>query len=66
MELLLAGVERTVIALWLGHESLETTQVYLDANLAMKEAALAKTRPIGEKPRRYKPADALLGFLNSL
>lgn len=66
MELLLAGVDRTVIALWLGHESIETTQIYLDANLAMKEAALAKMRPIGEKPARYKPDDALLGFLNAL
>ncbi|HEU5413495.1 MAG TPA: site-specific integrase [Candidatus Angelobacter sp.] len=66
MELLLAGVDRTVIALWLGHESIETTQIYLDANLAMKEAALAKTRPLGEMPRRYKPDDALLGFLKSL
>jgi site-specific recombinase XerD len=66
MELLLAGVDRTVIALWLGHESIETTQIYLDANLAMKEAALAKVRPIGEKPPRYKPDDALLAFLNTL
>jgi site-specific recombinase XerD len=66
MELLLAGVDRTVIALWLGHESIETTQIYLDANLAMKEEALARIRPIGEKPPRYKPDDALLGFLKSL
>jgi integrase/recombinase XerD len=66
MELLLAGVDRTVIALWLGHESIETTQIYLDANLAMKEEALAKIRPIGEKPRRYKPDDALLEFLKAL
>lgn len=66
MELLLAGVDRTVIALWLGHESIETTQIYLDANLAMKEEALAKVSPLGEKPRRYKPDDALLAFLNTL
>lgn len=66
MELLLAGVDRTVIALWLGHESIETTQVYLDANLAMKEAALEKIRPIGEKPLRFKPDDTLLGFLSAL
>jgi integrase/recombinase XerD len=66
MELLLAGVDRTVIALWLGHESIETTQIYLDANLAMKEEALAKIHPCGEKPRRYKPDDALLEFLKSL
>ena len=63
---LLAGVDRTVIALSLGHESIETTQIYLDANLAMKEEALAKVRPIGEKPRRYKPDDALLEFLKGL
>lgn len=49
-----------------GHESIETTQIYLDANLAMKEEALAKIRPIGEKPRRYKPDDALLEFLKGL
>ena len=43
MELLQAGVDRAVIALWLGHESVETTQIYLEANLAMKEEILAKT-----------------------
>lgn len=66
MELLLAGVDRTVIALWLGHESIETTQIYLDANLAMKEQALAKVQPLGAKLRRYKPDDALLAFLKDL
>jgi site-specific recombinase XerD len=66
MELLQAGVDRTVIALWLGHESMETTQVYLDADLAMKEKALARLEPMGKKPRRYKADDALLGFLESL
>lgn len=66
MELLLAGVDRTVIALWLGHESIETTQIYLDANLEMKEEALAKVSPLGEKPRRYKPDDGLLTFLKAL
>lgn len=66
MELLQAGVDRTVIALWLGHESMETTQVYLDADLAMKEKALARLEPLGKKPRRYKANDALLGFLASL
>ena len=49
MELLQAGVDRSVIALWLGHESVETTQIYLEATLAMKEQALAKTTP----PRRW-------------
>ena len=66
MELLLAGVDRTVIALWLGHESIQTTQIYLDANLAMKEDALAKVSPFGKKPQRYKPDDSLLAFLKAL
>jgi hypothetical protein len=67
MQLLLAGVDRTVIALWLGHESVETTQVYLDANLPLKEAALAKTTPIhAPVPRRFRADDALLTFLNGL
>jgi integrase/recombinase XerD len=66
MELLQAGVDRTVIALWLGHESMETTQVYLDADLAMREKALAKLEPMGKPPRRYKADDALLAFLKSL
>jgi site-specific recombinase XerD len=66
MELLLAGVDRTVIALWLGHESIETTQIYLDANFAMKEEALAKVSPFGKKAIRYKPDDSLLAFLTAL
>ena len=67
MELLQAGVDRSVIALWLGHESIETTQIYLEATLAMKERALAKTTPLnGGSFRRYRPDDALLGFLNGL
>lgn len=66
MDLLQAGAERSVIALWLGHESVETTQIYLDATLAMKEQALAKTSPRHSRPGRYKPGDQLLGFLNSL
>jgi integrase len=66
MELLQAGVDRTVIALWLGHESMETTQIYLDADLAMKEKALAKLEPMGKTPRRYKADDSLLAFLRSL
>jgi integrase/recombinase XerD len=66
MELLLAGVDRAVIALWLGHESVETTQIYLDADLAMKERALAKTTPFKGKPGSYRPDDKLLGFLKSL
>ena len=67
MELLQAGVDRALIALWLGHESVETTQIYLDANLALKEEILAKTRsPNGSNSGRYKPPDKLLAFLNSL
>ena len=66
MELLQAGVDRAVIALWLGHESVETTQVYLEATLAMKEQALAKMTPQHTTPGRYQPGDQLLDFLNSL
>jgi len=66
MDLLQAGVDRAVIALWLGHESVETTQIYLEATLAMKEQALAKMKPSQTKPRRYQPGDQLLNFLNSL
>jgi site-specific recombinase XerD len=67
MDLLQHGVDRTVIALWLGHESPETTQMYLAADLALKEKALAKTRPLNARTaRRFRPADRLLTFLNGL
>lgn len=66
MELLQAGVDRSVIALWLGHESVETTQIYLDANLALKEDALKKTRPVNAAIGRFKPDDQLLSFLRNL
>ena len=67
MELLQAGVDCSVIALWLGHESDQTTQLYLHAHLALKEAALAKVKPLnGKKLSRYRPSDQLLEFLNSL
>jgi len=66
MELLQAGVDRALIAIWLGHESVETTQIYLDANLALKEEILAKTRPIKTPPGRYRPGDRLLNFLKAL
>jgi site-specific recombinase XerD len=66
MDLLQGGVDRSVIALWLGHESVETTQMYLEATLAMKEQALAKTTPPQGTLGRYQPGDELLNFLNSL
>ena len=50
----------------LGHESIETTQIYLDANLELKEKMLAKTTPPGAKPGLYRPDDALLAFLRGL
>lgn len=66
MELLQAGVERSVIALWLGHESIETTQIYLDANLEMKQAALDKVEPQPGRVGRFRPDDQLLAFLKGL
>jgi site-specific recombinase XerD len=66
MELLQAGVDRSLIAIWLGHESVETTQIYLDADLALKEKVLAKTTPIKSKRRLYQPTDELLAFLKNL
>jgi site-specific recombinase XerD len=66
MDLLQAGVEQSVIALWLGHESIETTQIYLDANLESKQRALEMTTPPNGKVGRYRPDDRLLAFLNSL
>ena len=66
MELLHAGVEPVMIALWLGHESVATTQIYLHANLALKESILAKTSLPGGTPGRYRPDDELLDFLKSL
>ncbi|MDA0232806.1 MAG: tyrosine-type recombinase/integrase [Chloroflexi bacterium] len=66
MELLKSGVDRSVIALWLGHESMETTQIYLHADMGMKEKALSAVTPTGVKPPRFKPGDALLAFLEAL
>jgi integrase/recombinase XerD len=66
MELLAAGVDTSVIALWLGHENVETTQIYLHAHLALKEAALAKTRPLTGTQARFRPGDKLLEFLIAL
>jgi integrase/recombinase XerD len=66
MRLLHAGIDSTVIALWLGHENVETTQIYLHADLAIKEQALARTTPTTIKPGRYKPTDTLIAFLEAL
>ena len=66
MNLLHAGVDSTVIALWLGHESVEATQIYLHADMAIKERALARTTPPNNTPSRYRPPDTLLAFLEAL
>jgi site-specific recombinase XerD len=66
VSLLQAGNDRSIIALWLGHESIETTQMYLDADLAMKERALARTAPLRAVRGRYRPDDRLLAFLSGL
>ena len=66
MALLERGVDRCVIALWLGHESVETTQMYLHADLKMKERALARTALIKGKLGRYRPTDSLMDYLDSL
>lgn len=66
MRLLEAGVHPTVIALWLGHERVDTTAIYLHAHLGIKEAALARARMPDGKPRRYRPPDALMSFLRAL
>lgn len=66
MQLLQAGVDTSVIALWLGHESVATTQVYLHADLALKEQALARTGPPDTTAGRYQPPDQLLAFLEAL
>jgi integrase/recombinase XerD len=66
MNLLHAGVDSTVIALWLGHESVEATQIYLHADMQIKERALARTTPPTSAPGRYRPPDTLLAFLEAL
>ena len=66
MELLHHGVDRSVIALWLGHESVETTQMYLHADMRLKRKALSRITPLGVKPSLYKPDDELLAFLEDL
>ena len=66
MRLLEAGTDTSIISLWLGHEQVQTTTVYLHADLAIKERALARTTPPDVKPGRYQPRDPLLAFLESL
>lgn len=66
MALLRRGVDQTVIALWLGHESVETTQLYLHADMRLKEQALGHADPSSAKPVRFHPSDRLLAFLQSL
>lgn len=66
MELLQHGIDRAVIALWLGHESVETTQMYLHADLRLKEQAMSRIPPMNVKSRRYRPDDKLLAFLEDL
>ena len=66
MRLLHAGVDTSVIALWLGHESVDTTQIYLHADLTIKEKALARTRPPNSRTGRYQPPDSLLAWLEAL
>jgi site-specific recombinase XerD len=66
MQLLRHGIDRAVIALWLGHESVETTQMYLHADLRLKEEALAKVAPVDVQPGRFQPDDKLLAFLEGL
>jgi site-specific recombinase XerD len=66
MDLLQQGVEPCVIALWLGHESIETTQIYFDADLELKQRVLDRVTPLNGKPGRYRPDDKLLTFLKNL
>ena len=66
MALLHAGTDITIIALWLGHESVTTTQIYLQADMALKQQALDRTTPPASVPGRYKPPDQLLAFLEAL
>ncbi|MBF6222818.1 tyrosine-type recombinase/integrase [Nocardia abscessus] len=66
MELLHSGVDITVIALWLGHESPTTTRIYIHADMALKEKALARTTSPDTTPDRYQAPDTLLAFLDQL
>jgi len=66
MQLLEAGNDITVIALWLGHEQVSTANIYMHADMSHKERAIARIQPPGTKPGRYRPADSLLTFLEAL
>ena len=66
MRLLESGVDVTTIALWLGHSSLRSTNIYIHADMALKERALARTTPVSTRPGRYHPTDKLLAFLEGL
>ncbi len=66
MRLLLSGVDVTVIALWLGHAQVSTTDIYLHADMRQKEQAIARVTPPTTQPGRYRPTDAVLAFLDSL
>jgi integrase len=66
MTLLLSGTDIATIALWLGHESLDSTGIYLHADMTLKERALARTAPLNSKPGRFRASDKLLTFLDSL
>jgi integrase/recombinase XerD len=66
MRLLHAGIDITTIALWLGHENTETTNIYLHADMTIKQKAIDRTTPIGTKPGRYQPPDTLIAFLEAI
>ncbi len=66
MRLLLAGNDVTVIALWLGHDQISTTNIYLHADMSHKQQAIDRTKPLDAKPGRYRPPDPLLRFLEDL
>lgn len=66
MRLLHAGVDIATIALWLGHESIETTGIYLHADMTLKQRAIDRTTPVGGQPGRYQPPDQLIAFLEAI
>ena len=66
MSLLQAGVDTSVIALWLGHAGVRSTDAYVHADITIKERALSLTTPTAVKPGRYRPTDKMLSFLESL